>query len=151
MDRQLEIALPASQLAESALPFAAWRRDPAGSSCIALANYRPEVPYALHPAYVLLAGAIAAAAIFYANSLFEFSTTLRVRRGGGCGPDGGARPVRMAAAPLRKSTVPAASGHDPAGDKYRSIGPARATKRFAPSLARCRNRRPGSLRSYAAN
>ena len=32
-----------------------------------------EVAYALHPAYVLLAGLIAAAAIFYANSLLGFS------------------------------------------------------------------------------
>ena len=37
-----------------------------------LANYRPEIAYALHPAYVLLAGAFAAAAIFYANSLLDF-------------------------------------------------------------------------------
>ena len=38
-----------------------------------LAKYNPEIPYALHPAYVLLAGVATASAIFYANRIFEFS------------------------------------------------------------------------------
>jgi tight adherence protein B len=38
-----------------------------------LANYRAGTAYAWHPAYVLLAGVIAAAAIFYVNSLLNFS------------------------------------------------------------------------------
>jgi tight adherence protein B len=38
-----------------------------------LANYRSGIAYDWHPAYVLLSGVIAAAAIFYANSLLGFS------------------------------------------------------------------------------
>ena len=38
-----------------------------------MANYRAEIAYGWHPAYALLAGVIAAAAIFYANSLLGFS------------------------------------------------------------------------------
>jgi tight adherence protein B len=73
MGRQLEIALPASPSAS--LPSI--RRPEAGSRRQLLyrfINYRPEIPYAWHSAYVLLAGAIAAAAIFYANKFFGFST-----------------------------------------------------------------------------
>lgn len=74
MNRQLEIAMPVSELAD--LPSI--RRMAAASRWQAihrLANYRPEFPYAWHPAYVLLAGVATVAAIFYANSLFQFSTT----------------------------------------------------------------------------
>jgi tight adherence protein B len=39
-----------------------------------LAKYNPEIPYAIHPASVLVAGVATAAAIFYANRLFGFST-----------------------------------------------------------------------------
>src|SRR6185436_1412493 len=73
MDRQLEIAMPTSELAN----LTSIRRKEATSRwqlLYRLANYRPEIPYGLHPAYVLLAGACIAAAIFYANRLFEFST-----------------------------------------------------------------------------
>ena len=73
MDRQLAIALPTSHSAS--LPSI--RRLEAGSRWLflhRLANYRAEIAYAWHPAYVLLAGVIAAAAIFYANSLLGFST-----------------------------------------------------------------------------
>ena len=73
IDRQLAIALPTSHSAS--LPSI--RRLEAGSRwrfLHRLANYRAEIAYAWHPAYVLLAGVIAAAAIFYANSLLEFST-----------------------------------------------------------------------------
>src|SRR5712675_3512369 len=71
-DRQLAIALPTSHSAS--LPSI--RRLQAGSRwrfLHRLANYNAELAYAFHPAYVLLAGVIAAAAIFYANSLLKFS------------------------------------------------------------------------------
>jgi tight adherence protein B len=73
IDRQLEIALPTSELAS--LPSI--RRLQTESRWLflhSLANYRAGIAYDWHPAYVLLAGAIAAAAIFYANSLLGFST-----------------------------------------------------------------------------
>jgi len=73
MEHQLEIALPTSELAK--LPSI--RRREAASiwqPLYGLANYRPEIPYAWHPAYVLLAGACTAAVIFYANRLFAFPT-----------------------------------------------------------------------------
>src|SRR5207253_5858005 len=38
-----------------------------------LANYRTEIAYDWNAAYVLLAGVVAAGAIFYANSLLGFS------------------------------------------------------------------------------
>lgn len=73
MDRQLEVALPASHAATRT----SIRRSEAGSRSRLLhrlTNYRPEVVYAWHPAYMLLAGVIAAAAVFYANRLLQFST-----------------------------------------------------------------------------
>src|SRR2546426_6805785 len=73
IDRQLAIALPTSHL--PSLPSI--RRLQAGSRWLflhRLANYRPGIAYDWHPAYVLLAGVIAAAAIFYANTLLKFST-----------------------------------------------------------------------------
>jgi len=73
IDRQLAIALPASHSAS--LPSI--RRLEAGSRwrfLHRLANYKARIAYAWHPAYVLLAGVIAAAAIFYANSLLGLST-----------------------------------------------------------------------------
>src|SRR5437870_13778834 len=72
MDRQLAIALPTSHSAS--LPSI--RRLEAGSGGLflhRLANYRTGIAYNWHPAYVLLAGAVAAAAIFYANSMLGFS------------------------------------------------------------------------------
>jgi len=72
MDRQLAIALPT--LHSASLPSI--RRSQAGSRrqfLHRLANYRAETAYSRHPSYVLLAGVIAAAAIFYANSLLGFS------------------------------------------------------------------------------
>src|SRR5436190_2632715 len=71
INRQLAIALPTSDSAN--LPSI--RRLQAGSRgqlLHRLANYNAEIAYAWHPAYVLLAGVIAAAAIFYANSLLKF-------------------------------------------------------------------------------
>lgn len=41
-----------------------------------LANYRPGIPYQLRPIYVLLAGALVAVPIFYANSFFGYSAPL---------------------------------------------------------------------------
>jgi tight adherence protein B len=72
MDRQAVVALPTSHSAS--LPSI--RRLEAGSRWMflhRLANYRAGTAYAWHPAYVPLAGVIAAAAIFYANSLLNFS------------------------------------------------------------------------------
>ena len=71
MDRQVATALPTSDPAS--LPSI--RRLEAGSRWLFLhrqANYRAGTAYAWHPAYVLLAGVIAAAAIFYVNSLLNF-------------------------------------------------------------------------------
>ena len=72
IDRQLAVALPSSHPAN--LPSI--RRLETGSRFLflhGLANYRPEMVYPLHPAYVLLASAFAAAAIFYANGLLGYS------------------------------------------------------------------------------
>jgi tight adherence protein B len=72
IDRQVAIALPTSHSAS--LPSI--RRLRAESRWLflhRLANYRAGIAYSWHPAYVLLAGVIAAAAIFFANSLLEFS------------------------------------------------------------------------------
>ena len=72
IDRQVAIALPTSL---SASP-ASIRRLQAGSRWLflhRLANYKAGVAYDWHPAYVLFAGVIAAAAIFYANGLLGFS------------------------------------------------------------------------------
>ena len=72
IDRQLAIALPTSHLAR--LPSI--RRAQAGSRWLflhRLANYRAGIAYDWHPAYVLLAGVIAAAAIFYAKTLLGFT------------------------------------------------------------------------------
>jgi tight adherence protein B len=72
IDRQLAISLPTSDSAS--LPSI--RRLQAGSRWLflhRLGNYRAEMPYDWRPTYVLLAGGIAAAAIFCANSLLGFS------------------------------------------------------------------------------
>jgi tight adherence protein B len=72
IDRQVENALSTSQL--ESVPSI--RRAPVESKWLffhRLANYRAGIAYELRPAYVLLAGAIAATAIFYANSLVGFS------------------------------------------------------------------------------
>src|SRR6516225_6072969 len=68
IDRQLVMALPISHSA--GLPSI--RRVQAGSRwrfLHRLANYNAEIAYAWHPAYALFAGVIAAAGIFYANSV----------------------------------------------------------------------------------
>jgi tight adherence protein B len=73
MDRQLTVALPTSHPAS--LPSIR-RLEPGSRSRLlhCLANYRAEMAYGWHPAYVVLAGVTAAAAIFYANRLVGFST-----------------------------------------------------------------------------
>lgn len=72
MEHQLTTALPKSVAAS--LPSI--RRLQSGSRSRflhRLVNYRPGIIYAWHPAYVLLAGVVAASAIYYANRLFAFS------------------------------------------------------------------------------
>src|SRR6201997_56829 len=72
IDRQVEIALPTSQAAS--LPsIRRLRTESRWLFLHRLANYRAGIAYDWHPAYVLLAGVIAAAGVFYANSLLEFS------------------------------------------------------------------------------
>jgi len=71
INRQLAIALPTSH----SVSLPSIRRLQAVSrwrSLHRLANYNAEIAYAWHPAYVLLAGVIAAAAILYANSRLNF-------------------------------------------------------------------------------
>jgi len=73
MNRQLAVALPTAH----SVSLPSIRRVQAGSRWLflhRLANYRSQTAYLWHPAYALLAGVIAAAAIFYANTIFEFST-----------------------------------------------------------------------------
>jgi tight adherence protein B len=72
MLRQLAVALPGSEAAT----LLSIRRSEARSRSLfvhRLTNYKAEIPYTWHPAYVLLAGAFAAAAIFYANRLLGYS------------------------------------------------------------------------------
>jgi tight adherence protein B len=72
IDRQLQIALPTSHLTSRP----SIRRLQAESRRLffyRLANYEPGIVYSLRPAFVLLAGVIAAAAIFYVNGLLRFS------------------------------------------------------------------------------
>jgi tight adherence protein B len=73
IDRQLAIALPVSESA--GLPSI--RRAEAGSRwqfLFRMVSYKPGISYAVHPAYVMLAGATAAAAILCANSVLNVSS-----------------------------------------------------------------------------
>jgi tight adherence protein B len=72
IDRQVEIALPASQSARL-LSIRRLRIESRWSFLHRLVNYKAGIIYDLRPAYVLLAGIIAAGGAFYANSLLEFS------------------------------------------------------------------------------
>ncbi|QQN65080.1 type II secretion system F family protein [Bradyrhizobium diazoefficiens] len=72
IDRQVTIALPVSDSAN--LPSI--RRLETGSRwqvLFRIVSYEAGVAYAWHPAYVLFAGVIAAAAILYANSVLKVS------------------------------------------------------------------------------
>lgn len=72
INRRLAVALPTSHPAN--LPSI--RRLESGSQdqfLNRLSSYNPDIPYTLHPAYVLLAGAFGAAAILYANSQLGYS------------------------------------------------------------------------------
>src|SRR5262245_36991391 len=73
MDRQVGIALPMS---DAASETSIRRMDSKSRWQLVqqLVGYSADVPYALHPAYVLMCGGLVAAGIFYANRLFEFST-----------------------------------------------------------------------------
>src|SRR5215831_19885045 len=73
IDRQLAIAVPTSQSA-SLLSIRRLQVESRWVFLHRLANYRAGIAYNLRPAYVLLAGVIAAAGVFYANSLLGFST-----------------------------------------------------------------------------
>jgi tight adherence protein B len=71
IDRQVEIALSTAQ--SESIPSI--RRSPVESRWLflhRLANYKTGISYDWRPQYVLLAGGIAATAIFYANSLLGF-------------------------------------------------------------------------------
>jgi tight adherence protein B len=73
INRQVAIALSTSH--PESIPSI--RRVPVESTWLffhRLVNYRAGIAYDWRPQYVLLAGAITAAAIFYANSLVGFST-----------------------------------------------------------------------------
>jgi tight adherence protein B len=75
MNRQVETALPKSQIdIETSIRRLETRSRAAFLQ--RLVNYRPGIPYALHPAYVLLAGALVAATIFYLNRLFSYPEAL---------------------------------------------------------------------------
>ncbi|MGY4406888.1 type II secretion system F family protein [Bradyrhizobium sp. USDA 3315] len=77
IDRQVTIAMPASRTAG----MTSIRRSETGSRSQllhSLSNYRAEVVYAWHPIYTLLAGAIAAGAIFYVNGRLLHWSTLNV-------------------------------------------------------------------------
>jgi tight adherence protein B len=71
IDRQVAIALATAHT--ESLPSI--RRAPAESRwwrLHRLANYKPGITYSLRPAYVLLAGAVAATAVFFASSFLGF-------------------------------------------------------------------------------
>src|SRR4051794_21430133 len=68
IDRQVEIALPTSHSARL-LSIRRLQIESRWQFLHRLANYRAGIDYDLRPAYVILAGVIAAAAIFYANNL----------------------------------------------------------------------------------
>ena len=73
MNRQIEIALPGTDAGS----VTSIRRIDGRSRwqlLEQLVDYRAEVPYALHPAYVLMCGGLVAVGIFYANRVFGFST-----------------------------------------------------------------------------
>jgi tight adherence protein B len=75
MHRHLETALPVSR-GDIETSIHRLQTKSRAAFLHRLANYRPGVPYFLHPSYVLLVGALVAASIFYANSFFDYSAPL---------------------------------------------------------------------------
>ena len=71
IDRQVEIALSKAQ-SESIPSIRRARVESRWAFLHRLANYREGITYDLPPQYVVPAGAVAAAAVFYANSLLGF-------------------------------------------------------------------------------
>ncbi|WP_294539703.1 type II secretion system F family protein [uncultured Rhodoblastus sp.] len=71
MDRHVEAALSTS-VSASAPSIRRPKLAAKGLLLHRLANYKAGIPQAIHPLYILLAGAIAAMAVFYLNSLFEY-------------------------------------------------------------------------------
>jgi tight adherence protein B len=72
IDRQIEAALATSTSA-SAPSIRRAKRAARGLFLHRLANYKAGISYSIRPVYVLLAGAVAAMAVFYANIIFEYS------------------------------------------------------------------------------
>lgn len=73
VNRQVAIALPTPDF--ESLPSIRRLNTTSRSLLLyRLVNYRPEVVYSWHPAFLLLAGVIAAAAVFYANRLVGYPT-----------------------------------------------------------------------------
>jgi tight adherence protein B len=73
IDRQVAIALPASH-ADIETSIRRLEMRSRAAALQRLVNYRPAIPYFLHPIYVVLIGGLVAAVIFYANRLFGYST-----------------------------------------------------------------------------
>jgi tight adherence protein B len=73
IDRQVAVALPSSHADIETSIRRLQARSRAGS-LHRLVNYRPAIPYFLHPIYVFLIGGLVAAVIFYTNRLFGYST-----------------------------------------------------------------------------
>lgn len=71
IDRQVEIALAKAQ-SETTPSIRRARVESRWVFLHRLANYREGIAYAVRPQYVLLAAALAAAAVFYANRLLAF-------------------------------------------------------------------------------
>lgn len=73
MERRVEIALPTSE----ATTWVSIRRAAKGSRwdlLYRIVNYQPDIVYSLHPAFVLLAGVVAAGMVVYGNHrLLQFS------------------------------------------------------------------------------
>src|SRR5579859_828188 len=75
MGRQLAKALPAAHEAE----LTSIRRRQTRSRMLfwyRLTNYNPATAYSVHPVFVLLAGCLAAAIVFFMNRIFGFSFVL---------------------------------------------------------------------------
>ncbi|WP_025031907.1 type II secretion system F family protein [Bradyrhizobium sp. DOA9] len=70
-DRQLSTALKTTTK-ESLPTIRRSEAAPRSQLIHLLANYRPEVNYSLHPAYVLLSAFVVASAVFYVVSFFEY-------------------------------------------------------------------------------